>query len=67
MKKREWIPQNKVVEDNGKFKNCPYCQGEIVQKCFGWNPPMYDDPVCKSCGKKFIPKKRWGILRGFIV
>jgi predicted RNA-binding Zn-ribbon protein involved in translation (DUF1610 family) len=63
----EWITEKKILKSNDKFKSCPYCGGEIVQKCYGGIMPMWTDPVCKSCGRRFEPKKKWFFLKGFVV
>ncbi len=64
MGKIKWVPESKLLQ-NGKFKNCPYCHGEIIQKRYGGIIPIWGDPVCKDCRRRFIPKRKWLFKKGF--
>lgn len=65
LKDHEWIPKNELMRENGFFKPCPYCGGEIIE--YVWRSSIDNYPFCKECRLKFIPQKKYFIIEGFAV
>ncbi len=57
-----WVSFKRLVGKDGNLRNCPFCGGEVVRRCYGGCMPMWTDPVCKKCGKRFH-LRRWLLFR----